>query len=77
MRNLGSPLLVGGGALAGGVPGLLAGLLAPKAAGSALMSAPVQRYLSNQAVQSGGNPVVQSIIAQLLRGGTLPMIEGR
>lgn len=77
VRNLGSPLLAGGGALAGGVPGFVAGLLAPKVAGKALMSAPVQRYLSNQAVSGASNPVREAIIAALLRGGTIPAIEGR
>jgi len=47
-QNLGAPLLAGGGALAGGVPGLLAGLVAPQVAGAALMSRPVQSYLTNQ-----------------------------
>lgn len=77
VRNLGSPLLAGGGALAGGVPGLLAGLLAPKAAGHVLMSKPVQRYLANQAATTAGNPIREAIAAALLRGGAIPALEGR
>lgn len=77
VRNLGSPLLAGGGALAGGVPGLLAGLLAPKAAGHMLMSKPVQRYLANQAVTTAGNPIREAIAAALLRGSAIPALEGR
>jgi hypothetical protein len=77
VRNLGSPMLAGGGALAGGIPGLVAGLAAPTLAGKALMSAPVQRYLANQAVSGTSNPVREAIIAALLRGGTIPAIEGR
>lgn len=71
VRNLGSPLLAGGGALAGGVPGLVAGLLAPKAAGAALMSAPVQRYLANQLARSMPtvSPKKAAIIAALLSNG--------
>lgn len=77
VRNLGSPLLAGGGALAGGVPGLLAGLLAPKAAGHMLMSKPVQRYLANQAATTASNPIREAIAAALLRGGAIPALEGR
>lgn len=47
-QNLGSGILAGGGALAGGIPGLLAGLVAPQVAGAGLMSRPVQAYLTNQ-----------------------------
>jgi hypothetical protein len=75
VRNLGSPMLAGGGALAGGIPGLVAGLAAPTLAGKALMSAPMQRYLSNQAVSGASNPVREAIIAALLRGGTIPAVE--
>lgn len=77
VRNLGSPMLAGGGALAGGIPGLVAGLAAPALAGKALMSAPVQRYLANQTVSSASNPVREAIISALIRGGTIPAIEGR
>lgn len=38
----------GGGALAGGAPGLVAGVAGPAVVGRALMSGPVQRYLANQ-----------------------------
>lgn len=46
-QNLSSGLLAGGGALAGGLPGMAAGLLAPRLAGAAIMSRPGQAYLSN------------------------------
>lgn len=68
-QNLGSGILAGGGALAGGVPGMIAGLLAPRAAGAALMSRPVQSYLANQVApnMSAIDPrtlnVIQSLIA--------------
>lgn len=47
-QNLGSGILAGGGALAGGIPGLLAGLVAPQVAGAGLMSRAGQAYLTNQ-----------------------------
>lgn len=47
-QNLGTGVLAGGGAIAGGLPGMVAGLLAPQVAGAALMSRPVQSYLTNQ-----------------------------
>jgi hypothetical protein len=76
-RNLGSGLLAGGGALTAGLPGMIAGLVAPQVAGRALMSRPVQKYLANQAVQSARDPVKEAIVAALLRGAALPAIEGR
>jgi len=76
--------IVGGGAgayqqgdMTGALVGAGLGAMAPRAAGSALMSRPVQRYLSNQTVQSGSNPIREAIAAALLRGGTLPAIQGR
>lgn len=71
VRNLGSPMLAGGGALAGGVPGFIAGLLAPKVAGGALMSTPVQRYLANQVMAGGADTMKQAIISAILRGGAI------
>jgi len=71
VRNLGSPLLAGGGALAGGVPGLLAGLLAPAVAGKALMSSPVQSYLSNQLLGPGGSDTLKRLALQALMGSDL------
>lgn len=68
-QNLGSGLLAGGGALAGGIPGLIAGLLAPRAAGAALMSRPVQAYLTNQlapnmtAIDPRTLAVIESLLA--------------
>lgn len=47
-QNLGTGVLAGGGAIAGGLPGMVAGLLAPQVAGATLMSRPVQSYLTNQ-----------------------------
>jgi hypothetical protein len=46
-QNLSAGILAGGGALAGGLPGMIAGMVAPRVAGAALMSRPVQHYLSN------------------------------
>lgn len=77
VRNLGSGILAGGGALAGGVPGMAAGLLAPQLAGRALMSAPVQRYLSQEAATQIANPVRDALIAAYLRQGAIPAISGR
>jgi hypothetical protein len=41
-------MLMGGAGVAGGLPGLLGGMVAPVIAGRALMSSPVQGYLGNQ-----------------------------
>lgn len=49
-RAFAQGLLSGGGFMAGGLTGGAAGLLGPAVAGRALMSAPVQAYLKNQAV---------------------------
>lgn len=67
-QNLGSGILAGGGALAGGLPGMVAGLLAPRAAGAALMSRPVQAYLSNQVApnMSAIDPRTLSVIQSLI-----------
>lgn len=68
-QNLGSGILAGGGALAGGIPGLVAGLLAPQVAGSALMSRAGQAYLTNQlapsmsAIDPRTLAVIESLIA--------------
>lgn len=68
-QNLGSGLLAGGGALAGGVPGLVAGLLAPRIAGAGLMSRAGQSYLTNQlapnmtAIDPRTLSVIESLIA--------------
>jgi len=70
-QNLGSGILAGGGALAGGVPGMIAGLLAPRAAGAALMSRPVQSYLANQVApnMSAIDPRTLSVIQALISNG--------
>lgn len=67
-QNLGAPLLAGGGALAGGLPGMVAGLLAPQAAGMALMSRPVQSYLTNQLAPNMSviDPRTLSVVESLL-----------
>lgn len=71
-QNLGAPILAGGGALAGGLPGMVAGLLAPQAAGAALMSRPVQSYLTNQLAprMSIIDPRTQAVISSLLANGS-------
>lgn len=70
-RNLGSPLLAGGGALAGGIPGMIAGIAAPAIAGRTLMTRPVQAYLANQAVPAMNvvDQRMQAVIAALLANG--------
>lgn len=67
-QNLGAPLLAGGGALAGGLPGMVAGLLAPQVAGAALMSRPVQSYLTNQLAPNMSviDPRTLSVVESLL-----------
>ena len=49
-RNYVQGALTGGGFMAGGLAGGLAGILGPAIAGRALMSAPMQAYLSNQLI---------------------------
>jgi hypothetical protein len=70
-QNLGSGILAGGGALAGGLPGLAAGLVAPQVAGALLMSRAGQGYLTNQLAprMSVMDPRMQSVIASLLANG--------
>ncbi len=58
-QNLGAGLLGGAGALTGGVPGMIAGLAAPRVAGALMMSRPGQAYLSNGAMQ--GNMLPQTL----------------
>ena len=67
-QNLGAGVLAGGGALAGGLPGMIAGLVAPQLAGRALMSSPVQSYLVNQAApaMSTIDPKMLNVIMGLL-----------
>lgn len=70
-QNLGSGILAGGGALAGGLPGLAAGLVAPQVAGALLMSRPGQAYLTNQLAprMNVADPRMQAVIAALLANG--------
>lgn len=67
-QNLGSGILAGSGALAGGLPGMIAGLVAPRVAGAALMSRPVQAYLANQVApnMSAIDPRTLSVIQSLI-----------
>jgi hypothetical protein len=81
-QNMGTGLttLLGagiGGAGAGGPGAMLGGLLGmgvPFAAGRALMSRPMQAYLSNQLLQGRGLPAAQKAIVPLL--GVTPQIGG-
>lgn len=67
-QNIGAGVLAGGGALAGGVPGMIAGMVAPRVAGAALMSRPVQAYLANQVApnMSAIDPRTLSVIQSLI-----------
>jgi hypothetical protein len=65
------------GGLVAGLPGAAAGIVAPYVAGRTLMSAPVQRYLGNQAAAGAINPVSNALLASYLRSGALPAISGR
>lgn len=76
-HGLFSTLLAGGGGAVAGLPGMAVGLAGPALAGKAIMSNPVQKYLANQAAKGGGNPKLETALANLLRGGILPMLEGR
>lgn len=76
-RNIGTGVtsILGAGAGSGaGVPGAMAGAflgsLAPAAVGRAMMTGPVQRYLSNQVATGAADPMRQAIINALLTGST-------
>jgi hypothetical protein len=78
VRNIGVPIGSAGlGSMIAGLPGAAAGVAAPYVAGRALMSAPVQRYLGNQAAAGAVNPVSNALLSSLLRSGALPAISGR
>jgi hypothetical protein len=78
VRNIGVPIgSAGFGSMIAGLPGAAAGLAAPYVAGRTLMSAPVQRYLGNQAAAGAINPVSNALLASYLRSGALPAISGR
>lgn len=68
--GIASALLAGGGGAAGGIPGAVAGVAAPWAAGAAMMSRPGQAYLANQAMDARSlmDPnyaaVIQALISQ-------------
>jgi hypothetical protein len=78
VRSVGIPLgSANFGGLIAGLPGAAVGVAAPYVAGRTLMSAPVQRYLGNQAAAGAINPVSNALLASLLRSGALPAIAGR
>jgi len=78
VRNLGAPLGSAGlGYAVANLPGAIAGAAAPYVAGRALMSAPVQSYLGNQAATGSLNPVTNALLAAILRQGAVPAIAGR
>lgn len=78
VRNFGIPMgSAGVGSMVAGIPGAIAGVAVPYVAGRTLMSAPVQRYLGNQAAAGAVNPVSNALLASLLRSGALPAIAGR
>lgn len=64
MSNLATLLTTGGGGAAAGIPGALAGAVAPGVLARALLSGPVQGYLANQAA----GPAAQTAIARALAG---------
>jgi hypothetical protein len=75
-HGLFSALLGGAGGTVAGLPGMAVGLAGPALAGRGIMSSPVQRYLANQAVTSGGNPIRNAVTSGLLRNMTIPLLEG-
>lgn len=77
VRNLGVPLGSAGiGSMVAGIPGAIAGAVTPYVAGRALMSAPVQAYLGNQAAAGPANRVSEALLASLLRNGSLQGLLG-
>ncbi len=76
-QNVGAGLLAGGGALAGGLPGMVAGLVAPRLAGAAMMSRPGQAYLSNGAMAGPMSLDSLAPLARMLTGGSVPQVSGR
>lgn len=64
MSNLATLLSTGGGGAAAGIPGALAGAVAPGVLARALLSGPVQGYLANQAA----GPRTQTALARVLAG---------
>lgn len=77
VRNVGIPSASAGlGGLLAGIPGAAAGAALPFAAGRALMTGPVQRYLGNQAAAGPANRVGEQLLAALLRDGGLQGLLG-
>jgi hypothetical protein len=69
--------VIGGGAgayqsgdMTGALAGAALGAAAPRVAGRALMSRPVQSYLSNQAMSGVPDPIKQAIMNAILTGNT-------
>jgi hypothetical protein len=69
--------VIGGGAgayqsgdMTGALAGAAAGALAPRVAGRALMSRPVQSYLSNQIATGAPDPLKRAIMNAILTGNT-------
>lgn len=69
-QGIAAAIMGGVGGAGAGPWGLAAGLAGPAAAGRALMSGPVQRYLGNQAATGAMDPMRQAIINSLLTGNT-------
>lgn len=76
-QNLSSGLLAGGGALAGGLPGMAAGLLAPRLAGAAIMSRPGQAYLSNNMMSGPMSLGALGPLSRMAIGAGVPQVTGR
>lgn len=69
-QGVAAAIMGGGGAAAAGPLGLAAGLAGPALAGRALMSKPVQSYLSNQLASGAMDPMRQALINAILTGNT-------
>lgn len=71
MRHFASSLMGGGGAMVAGLPGLAAGMAAPMVVGRALLSKPVQSYLTNQAFSKSASPQMRAFASLLLTNAAL------
>lgn len=78
VRNVGLPIgSAGAGFAVGNIPGAAIGAITPFMAGKALMSQPVQRYLSQEAPAQLSSPMRDALIAAYIRQAALPAIAGR
>ncbi|MGY3527286.1 hypothetical protein [Bradyrhizobium sp. USDA 4452] len=76
-QHFASALSGGLGATVAGLPGMLAGATMPALVGRALLSAPVQRYLSNQAVlPTAGAGAARQALARALLGAQSARLLG-